>query len=186
MCWAACDRLARIAEHLHLPERQALWAERASVTRETILRRSWNAVFGHFAGSFEGAELDASLLQLAELGLLAADDPRFLATVSHLEERLYKNGFMFRYVEEDDFGAPANAFTFCSFWYIDALHLLGRNEEGREAFRHMLACRNGLGLLSEHVDVASGELWGNFPQTYALAGIINAATRLSRPWAAML
>jgi GH15 family glucan-1,4-alpha-glucosidase len=186
MCWAACDRLSRIAEHLHLPDRRAFWASRAKTIRDTILRQAWNAEYGHFSGSFGGEELDASLLQLAELGLVPADDHRFRATVAHLEKRLYKGGFMFRYVEADDFGTPANAFTFCSFWYIDALHLQGRNDEGREVFRHMLACRNSLGLLSEHVDVCSRELWGNFPQTYALAGIINAATRLSRPWAAML
>ena len=31
-------------------------------------------------------------------------------------------------------------------------------------------------------DPRSGELWGNYPQTYSLVGIITSAMRLSRPW----
>ena len=39
-----------------------------------------------------------------------------------------------------------------------------------------------LGLLSEDVAPATRELWGNFPQTYSMVGVINGAVRLSRPW----
>jgi GH15 family glucan-1,4-alpha-glucosidase len=46
----------------------------------------------------------------------------------------------------------------------------------------MLAVRNPLGLLSEDTHAATGEMWGNFPQTYSMVGIINAAMRLSAPW----
>jgi GH15 family glucan-1,4-alpha-glucosidase len=42
--------------------------------------------------------------------------------------------------------------------------------------------RTSLGLLAEDIDPATGELWGNFPQTYSMVGIINCAVRLSRPW----
>jgi GH15 family glucan-1,4-alpha-glucosidase len=46
----------------------------------------------------------------------------------------------------------------------------------------MLDCRNSLGLLSEDLDPKTHELWGNFPQTYSMVGIINAAMRLSISW----
>ena len=46
----------------------------------------------------------------------------------------------------------------------------------------MLAHRTQLGILSEDIDTATGELWGNFPQTYSMVGIINAANRLSVNW----
>ena len=46
----------------------------------------------------------------------------------------------------------------------------------------MLASRNPLGLLSEDTHPVTGEMWGNFPQTYSMVGIINAAVRLSAPW----
>ncbi len=31
-------------------------------------------------------------------------------------------------------------------------------------------------------DLKTGELWGNFPQTYSHVGLINCAMRLSRDW----
>ena len=48
----------------------------------------------------------------------------------------------------------------------------------------MLAALNHLGLLSEDIGPDDGEHWGNYPQTYSLVGIVNAATRLSRGWEA--
>ena len=77
---------------------------------------------------------------------------------------------------------PETAFNICTFWYIDALARTGRTAEARDTFESMLACRNHLGLLSEDTDPATGELWGYYPQTYSLVGIINAAMRLSGPW----
>jgi pentatricopeptide repeat protein len=89
---------------------------------------------------------------------------------------------LLRYQAADDFGEPGNAFNICTFWYIDALAATGRIDEARELFEKMLDCRNHLGLLSEDLDPHTGELWGNFPQTYSMVGIINAARRLSRSW----
>ena len=38
-----------------------------------------------------------------------------------------------------------------------------------------LAYRNRYGLLSEDIDPETGTLWGNFPQTYSMAGLILTA-----------
>ena len=53
-------------------------------------------------------------------------------------------------------------------------------------FGSLLKRLNPVGLLSEDIDPATGELWGNFPQTYSLVGIINSAVRLSRSWESAL
>jgi GH15 family glucan-1,4-alpha-glucosidase len=87
-----------------------------------------------------------------------------------------------RYAEADDFGNPRNAFIVCTYWYIDALALLGRREEARALFERMLGYRTRHGLFPEHIDPETDELWGNFPQTYSLVGLINSATRLSITW----
>ena len=89
---------------------------------------------------------------------------------------------MLRYDTEDDFGQPETAFNICTFWLIEALHFANRNQEARELFERMLEHRTQSGLLSEDMDFVSGELWGNFPQTYSLVGIINCAVLLSEPW----
>jgi GH15 family glucan-1,4-alpha-glucosidase len=99
-----------------------------------------------------------------------------------VEQELRRGDFMFRYSKPDDFGVPENAFVVCTFWYVDALAALGRKEEARALFESLLARSNRHGLLSEHVDPRSGELWGNFPQTYSMVGMINSAMRLSIPW----
>ena len=126
--------------------------------------------------------MDATLLLLHEVDFLAADDPRFAATVDAVAINLKTGDFLYRYVAEDDFGRPSTAFIICVFWYIDALAALGRRDEARALFETVLARRNPLGLLSEDIDPRSGELWGNFPQTYSMVGLINCAMRLSRHW----
>ena len=182
MCWAACDRLARVAAHLGLDERARYWTTHAARIHETVCRRSWNAKRGAFVGVMDGDALDASLLQLHDLGFLAADDPRFAATVRAIEQELRQGDFVFRYVEPDDFGTPRNAFLVCTFWYINALASLGRREEARALFENLLACRNRHGLLAEHIDPRTREQWGNFVQTYSMVGIISSAVRLSIRW----
>ena len=182
MCWAACDRLAKIAAHLGESDRSARWRRRADTVRETILERAWNPDLGAFTESFEGDGLDASLLLMAEVGFIDSCDARFRSTVARIEKELRRGNHLFRYANADDFGVPHNAFNICTFWYIDALTRLGRRAEAREIFDAMLDARNPLGLLSEDIDPSTGELWGNYPQTYSLVGIINAATRLSESW----
>ncbi|QWV96456.1 glycoside hydrolase family 15 protein [Geomonas nitrogeniifigens] len=182
MCWAACDRLAKIAERLGLRERAAYWEAQAQRIHETVCRRGWNEEKKSFTAAFEGETLDASLLLMHDVGFLAADDPRFAATVAAIERELRRGDYIFRYVEEDDFGAPQNAFIVCTYWYIYALVALGRTEEARRLFENLLAHHNRHGLMAEHVDVATGEQWGNFVQTYSMVGLINAAIRLSKRW----
>jgi GH15 family glucan-1,4-alpha-glucosidase len=126
--------------------------------------------------------MDASLLLLHELDFLSADDPRFAGTVSAVEQDLRRGDFVFRYGQADDFGVPENAFAVCTFWYVDALAALGRVREARQLFERLVGHSNQHGLLSEHIEPATGELWGNFPQTYSMVGLINSAMRLSISW----
>jgi pentatricopeptide repeat protein len=182
MCWAACDRLGRIAAHLRLDDRAARWISRAEEVRRAIERLAWNAELGSYVESFGGSDVEAGLLLMAEVGFHPLNHERFAGTVAAIERRLRRGDYLFRYASADDFGTPSTAFNICTFWYIDALARLGRVSEARRLFENMLACRNPVGLLSEDIDPATRQLWGNFPQTYSLVGIINAATRLSHRW----
>jgi GH15 family glucan-1,4-alpha-glucosidase len=182
MCWAACDRLAKIATRLGETGRAEHWSAKATEIQDEILERAWDSEQQSFTESFGRPEMDASLLTMHDIGIIAADDPRFVSTVECIGRHLLRDKHMFRYIAADDFGEPENAFNICTFWYIDALASIGRRDEARELFENMLDLRNPLGLLSEDIDPATGTLWGNFPQTYSMAGIINAAVRLSRTW----
>jgi len=182
MCWAGVDRLARIAAHLQLHERSEFWRERARVMQQRILDACWDKQLGCFTEAWNMPTLDASVLLFAELDFVAINDPRFVATVDYIGKHLRRGPYLMRYNLDDDFGTPENAFNICTFWYINALATIDRRDEARELFDNMLKQCNGLGLLSEDLHPTSGELWGNYPQTYSLVGIINCAMRLSRTW----
>ena len=185
MSWAACDRLGNIAEQLGLAPRAKVWRQRAGKIRAAIEKDAWFPQEKRFAATFGGDELDASLLQLIDMRFLEPGDPRFIATFNAVEQGLRRSEHMLRYAAEDDFGLPETAFNFCTFWLIEALHLVGRTEEARDLYGKMLLRLTPAGLLSEDTDFKSGELWGNYPQTYSLVGLINCAGLLSRPWSSV-
>ncbi len=185
MSWAACDRLANAAAVLGLEERAAVWAERAATIRTRIEQSAWRPDMTSMSATFDGDDLDASLIQLLDLRFFAPGDPRFEGTLRAVEAGLRRGSHMLRYATEDDFGLPETAFNVCTFWLIEALHATGRSEDARALFEEMLERRTAAGLLSEDIDPESGELWGNYPQTYSLVGIINCAVLLSKPWSSI-
>ncbi len=182
MCWAACDRLAKIATKLELADKSKYWAEHALKIHAGIMARAWNSNLNAFTNNFDGEDADASLLLLPQLGFIDGASDEFLGTLAFVEAHLKEGNYLYRYSTADDFGTPETSFNVCTFWYIDGLVAAGRREEARELFEHMLDHRNPVGLLSEDVDPKTGELWGNFPQTYSMVGIIHCAKRLSEPW----
>jgi GH15 family glucan-1,4-alpha-glucosidase len=184
MCWAACDRLANVAAHIGKPERERFWRGRARHIRKFIERGAWIEAgsAGYYSASLDSDYLDASLLQMVELRFLAPQDERFQQTFAAVERELRRGDYMLRYSKHDDFGEPSTAFNVCTFWLIEALHLSGRGDEARSLFLAMLERASSSRLLSEDMDCKTGELWGNFPQTYSLVGVINCACLVSRPW----
>ncbi|HUE78610.1 MAG TPA: glycoside hydrolase family 15 protein [Sphingomicrobium sp.] len=185
MSWAACDRLAKAAATLGLEERAIIWTERAATIRDRIEQAAWRPDIDSMSATFDGDDLDASLIQLLDLRFFAPDDPRFQGTLRAVEAGLRRGSHMLRYATEDDFGLPETAFNVCTFWLIEALHATGRSQDARSLFEEMLERRTAAGLLSEDIDPQSGELWGNYPQTYSLVGIINCAVLLSHPWSSI-
>ena len=182
MCWAACDRLAHIAFHLGQSEKSEFWRSNADRIKAVILERSWSEKRQAFAESFGGDKLDAGVLLMSEVGFIDPKDPRFQSTITAVEQALGRGPFMMRYESADDFGFPDTAFNICAFWRVTALARSGRVAEAREIFEALLAARNHLGLMSEDTKPQTGEAWGNFPQTYSMVGIINAARLLSSSW----
>ena len=158
------------------------WRDAAKQIHDAICEKAWSEEQNSFVESFGGEDMDASLLLMHELDFLPATDPRFIGTVEAVQKSLRRGDHLFRYAAADDFGTPENAFNICTFWFIEALAAIGREDEARDLFEKMLGHRNPLGLLSEDTTPDTGELWGNFPQTYSMVGIINSAIRLSRSW----
>ena len=182
VCWAACDRVGHISARLGLGEAAGAWREEARRLRERILQDAWSEKRQCFTGTFGHDALDASVLLMSELGIIDARDPRFIATVDCIGRELNVNGHLLRYATADDFGVPETAFLVVKFWYLDALAAIGRRDEARVLYSELVAARNNYGLLSEDIHPQTGEMWGNIPQTYSMAGLINSAMRLSISW----
>ena len=151
---------------------------------ELLATRCWNDEIGALTQVAGEPQLDAALLLAVHLGYLAPDDPRATTHVDAIRAALSVDGGLLRAAtpSPDDFGMPAAAFTVCTFWLVEALAILGRTDEAKELFEHLLSLHNGLGLYSEDILPETLEQSGNFPQTYSHVGLINAAFRLSRRW----
>ena len=183
LCWAACDRLAGIARRLKIADRAKYWATNARSLRERILKEGWDEKRGALTGAFGSPDLDASVLLVAELGLLSStDDPASSRPATRSAASSCATGGSCVTPRPTISARRRPPFSRATSGTSTLFSQIGRTDEARELFESILARRNAYGLLSEDIHPDAGELWGNLPQTYSMAGIINSATRLSSSW----
>ncbi len=175
LCWVAADRSSKIASLLHKKEYEAEWTELAQAIRADILEKGWNEERGTFTQSYGSANTDASNLLFADYGFIEATDPKFTSTVRATRAELERDGLMYRYRNQDDFGDPESSFTVCSFWLVKALWQTGEKKDAKRLFDQLLCYRNPHGLYSEDIDFTTKELLGNFPQGYSHLALIDCA-----------
>ena len=175
MSWVAIDRGVKIASMLDRDFYVDEWSTLADTIRDDIMANGWDEELGAFVQYYGSKNLDASNLLLEEIGFIEADDPRYISTVMKTRDQLCRNGFMFRYLHEDDFGVPRSSFVLCTFWLVNSLYKIGHRDEALEIFDNIIRCSNHAGLLSEHIDIETRELLGNFPQAYSHLGLIQSA-----------
>jgi GH15 family glucan-1,4-alpha-glucosidase len=146
------------------------------------MTRGFDAKRNTFVSILDGDEVDAALLYIARVRFIDPADPRMLGTIDAIRAALGRGPFLYRYDTNTDDGLPPGegAFLACSFWLAEALALAGKRDEAREVFEAVAARANDVGLLSEEIDVESGELLGNFPQALTHIGLMNAALALQR------
>jgi len=175
MCWVAAHRGAKLADFLGMPDHAREWRAWEVVEKQRILKHAYNDELGFFTQALDGNQPDASNLLLPQIGLVDPTDPRFRSTVRAYEKRLVENGLMLRYKHPDDLGETTSAFSICSFWWVEALAMMGEVDEAVALFNHLATFANPLGLFSEDIEPATGALLGNFPQAYTHVGLIHAA-----------
>ncbi len=179
MSWLAVDRGIKIARMLDRDFYVNDWTTLGDKIREDLFLNGWDEDKGAFVQYYGSKFLDASNLLLEEIGIINAEDPRYISTVLKTKEELCRNGFMFRYINEDDFGVPSSSFVLCTFWLVNSLYKIGHHEEAIKIFENIVDHLNHVGLLSEHIDIETGELYGNFPQAYSHLGLIQSALLLN-------
>ena len=182
MNWAAVDRGVRIAGHIGRHDLAAKWAPVRERMKAEIERKAWNESASIYTQSYGGDSPDAANLLFPAVNFMSFKDERFQRMLEIYHKSLRVGRGVYRYRTADDFGVPKTTFTVCSFWMADALWGAGRKAEARELFASVIHKANHVGLLSEDMDPETGELWGNFPQTYSHVGLINTAWKISQSW----
>jgi GH15 family glucan-1,4-alpha-glucosidase len=174
------DRASKIADYLNKPNTASMWREVADEIHNDIMERGWKEGIGAFSQAYENDEYDSSVLLMEAYGFLPASHPKFIRTVDSIKENLMKDGLMYRYKDNDDFGEPESAFTISTFWLIRALYVTGREQEAKDMFDRILSYSNHLGLFSEDLDFKTKAQLGNFPQAYSHLAIINTIKLFAR------
>jgi GH15 family glucan-1,4-alpha-glucosidase len=186
MAWVAFDRAIHLVEQGN-PGPLQRWHEIRDQIKAQVLDQGYDASRGVFTQYYGSTELDSSVLLIAEVGFLPPDDPRVVSTVRVLRRELMRDGLMLRYTQTGGAAGATNvdglpgaegAFLACSFWLVNALHLIGEYDEAVAVFERLLALRNDVGLLSEEYDPRYRRQVGNTPQAFSHVPLIQAALNL--------
>jgi GH15 family glucan-1,4-alpha-glucosidase len=185
MAWVAFDRAAKIAEktgRTDLPIGR--WRTLADQVKSEVCEKGFDKEKNSFVQYYGSDQLDSSLLMLARVGFLPPDDPRIIGTVDAIQRELLVDGFVQRYPTSDDDsvdGLPAGEGTFLmtTFWLVDNLALIGREQEARTLFERLRGLQNDVGMFSEEYDTQAKRLIGNLPQAFSHLAFIVSASHLS-------
>jgi GH15 family glucan-1,4-alpha-glucosidase len=185
MAWAGFDRAVAAVERTRLDGPVRRWRALRQQVHDEVCARGYDPDRNTFTQFYGSHGLDAALLLIPQVGFLPADDTRVVGTVDAVARELDRDGFLLRYDPEADGGVDAlpggeGVFLACTFWYADALALLGRRDRARAVFERLLLLRNDVGLLSEEYDASTGQLLGNLPQAYSHVFLIHTARNLGR------
>jgi GH15 family glucan-1,4-alpha-glucosidase len=185
MAWVAVDRAVRTMEDWpELPGPLEKWRRLRTQIRNEVLEKGFDTEKQAFTQYYGSQDLDASLLMIPLVGFLSASDPRMVSTIEAIQRELVEDGFVLRYRTQDDGAVDGltgreGAFLACSFWLVDNLFLMGRQEQAHELFDRLLSLRNDVGLLAEEYDHVAKCQVGNFPQAFSHVSLVNSACRLT-------
>jgi GH15 family glucan-1,4-alpha-glucosidase len=183
LAWVAFDRAVEAVERWDRPGPVDRWRRIRADIHEEVCREGFNVELNSFTQAYGSDDLDASTLLIPLLGFLPPEDPRVIGTVEAIQRDLTRDGFVQRYhTHEVDDGLPTGEGVFlpCSFWLVDALLMLEREDEAQALFEKLLAVSNDLGLLAEEYDPSAKRLLGNYPQAFTHVGLVNSAYNLSK------
>jgi GH15 family glucan-1,4-alpha-glucosidase len=178
MAWVAMDRAIKDAETYQLEAPLEEWRTLRDRIHEAVCREGFDERQQSFTQAFGSPQLDASLLLIATVGFLPADDPRVIGTIAAIERDLLVDGFVLRYRTEtavDGLPPGEGVFLPCSFWLVGAYLQQGRQADARALFERLLALSNDVGLISEEYDPVAKRLVGNFPQAFTHVALVAAA-----------
>ncbi|WP_331732714.1 glycoside hydrolase family 15 protein (plasmid) [Streptomyces sp. NBC_00015] len=185
MAWVAVDRTIKLIESGDADGPLERWRELRDDIHRDVCEKGYDKERNTFTQSYGSKELDASLLLIPQMGFLPPDDKRVIGTIEAIQRELStSDGFILRYPTAgsgegvDGLKGDEGAFLACSFWFADALAMLGRLDEARTLFEKLLGLRNDLGLLAEEWDSGRQRQVGNVPQAFSHVALVDTALKI--------
>jgi GH15 family glucan-1,4-alpha-glucosidase len=175
-CWQALARACELAERGHIPaDCLPRWSRERDRIAAWVDANCWSERLGAYVFHPGTERLDASLALAVRFGFDGRE--RLSSTVDAIRAELGHGPFVYRYSGCD---REEGAFLACSFWMVEALTLLGRDDEAETLFNEILAALpKGSGILAEMVDPATGAHLGNTPQGLSHLALVHAACSLA-------
>jgi GH15 family glucan-1,4-alpha-glucosidase len=187
MAWVAFDRRIKMIESgLTTTSNATLkrWRAVRDEIHAQVCEKGYDAARGTFTQYYGSRTLDAAVLMMAETGFLPPEDARLVSTIKTIKRELTRDGLVLRYSQPaagasvDGLPGSEGAFLACSFWLVNALHLIGEEKDSCALFERLLDLRSDIGLLSEEYDLRYHRQVGNSPQAFSHVPLILAALNL--------
>ncbi|KTR40275.1 glycoside hydrolase family 15 protein [Rothia kristinae] len=182
MLWAALDAGVRAVRVHGLAGDDAAWAGARDRLAQQIWEHGYDAELNSFVQVYGGTEVDSSLLNIAQVGFVAFDDPRMLGTAERIEQELgTEAGLIYRYRNADGLDGiegQDNPHLASSLWLAQQHIRSGRTERGRLILEAVLDRANDVGLLSTEYSLRRSRMTGNFPQSLAHIALVDAIDAL--------
>lgn len=182
LVWAAFDCAVRAVEQDGLEGPVARWRHLRDEIRADIEANGFDVTRGSYVQYYGSREVDASLLQLAQVGYCDWEDPRMLGTVRAIEQDLLRDGLVLRYRTEhgvDGLPPGEHPFLACSFWLVEQYAHASRVDDAVRLMDRLLGLANDVGMLSEEYDVEGRSQAGNTPQALTHLTLVRAADAIA-------
>jgi GH15 family glucan-1,4-alpha-glucosidase len=178
MLWAALDCGVRAVRQHGLDGPADHWEKLRDRIRDDIEEHGFDRTRNTYTQFYGTDRVDATLLQLAQIGYLDHNDPRMLGTVAAIEKELLHDGLLLRYRTEhgvDSLPPGEHPFLACSFWLVEQYALSGRLGDAIALMDRLVGFCNDVGMLSEEYDTGQNRHVGNTPQALSHLGLVRAA-----------
>lgn len=187
MAWVTLERAVRIAARQGEDGDIARWTSEMAAIRAEVLEKGWSEASQTFRQHYDAEGIDASVLLMALLGFLPPDDHKYVASVDRIEERLTRDGLVYRFDPQEipaplglPLGEAEGAFLPCTFWLAAVLAMQGQPARAEAMLARVEAAAGDLGLLAEEIDPASGAFLGNTPLLFSHAEYLKAVLELAK------
>ncbi|MGI8792005.1 MAG: glycoside hydrolase family 15 protein [Acidimicrobiales bacterium] len=185
MAWVAFDRAVKAVDQFGLDGPADRWRAIRDQIHAEVCEHGFDAKRDTFTQYYGSDELDAAVLMIPLVHFLPADDDRVHGTVAAIQRDLVHDGFVRRYStsavgQVDGIGCAEATFLPCTFWLVEVLVLLGRQDEAEALFDQACAVGNDVGLFAEEYDPEAKRMLGNFPQAFTHLALVGAGFNIAQ------